>query len=110
MPDLRREHLDGCWDAIRRYPDIQYEDWAVIIYRELGYNACLRFAPSFCVVCFELGPRDIAYMPYLRGGTCGHRAVIKMCSGGLTGMLPEERRQLRDLIERSNQQDLLGLL
>lgn len=93
------EHLEELRAALLEHPEIQFEDWAVIIYRELGYNAALRWAPTFCVVCYEQGSR-YEYLPYLQGGSCGHRFIIYANRGGAPALSPEDRRQLLTLIEK----------
>ena len=98
MPDLDRDaYLEELRAALLRWHGfISYEDWCGIIFEQIGYYAVLRWAPTFCPVCYE--NRTGKWFEFLNGGSCGHRTFARVGFAGPYPLLPEERRQLLEII------------
>ena len=92
LPELRA--------ALLRHPEYDFEDWAIHLLHHVGYLAMLRWAPTFCIICYEVkkGQRNQS-RDFLRGATCGHRVFARVDPGGAVALLPEERYRLLAVIQ-----------
>ena len=86
--------------ALRRHPEYDFEDWAIHLLHHVGYLAMLRWAPTFCIICYEVKKGDgREYLTNLCGTTCRHRSFARVGAGGAYALLPEERYRLLAVIQ-----------
>ena len=100
MALARDDYLPELRAALLRHPEYDFEDWAIHLLHHVGYLAMLRWAPTFCIICYEVkkGERR-GYLDFLCGDTCRHREFARSGSGGPYSLLPEDRQRLLAVIQ-----------